>query len=121
MSEQQSDFAGGFILGVTLGGVVGGVLGAVLVPKLLERVQHSRPRDRRRPQADTSERLRLGDAAGKAPPDPAEAEAEIARARQSLADKISQLNDAIEETRARLDTSEPAATPSTNGSNPLNR
>lgn len=111
VSEQKSEFASGLFLGVTLGGAIGGILGAVLVPKLLERSQKSSKRMRDaayRSDSNAEDRMLTH----------ADADAQIAQARQSLEDKIAQLNAAIEDTRSRLADPDRATAPFANGSHP---
>ncbi|MGF1576723.1 MAG: hypothetical protein ACFCU9_12435 [Cyanophyceae cyanobacterium] len=104
MAQKEGDFLGGFVLGAVVGGIVGGVIGAALVPRLLQRGsrQVSRAQDpdplRQTQSAHTekttsrrvSARLQAAD------------DVAIAQARKTLEEKIAQLNEAIQDTRAQL-------------------
>ena len=107
VSENRSDFFTGLVTGAFLGGVVGGVLSAVLTQQLADR---GKSKSSRRPRKSLKNGNGRATARLAASVDSQElleevrqdADLAIAEARQSLEDKISQLNAAIEDTRARF-------------------
>ncbi len=108
MAEKDSGFLGGFVVGAMVGGIVGGVIGAALAPRLL----------RQRPDQRSSRQDSEPEASPTAPPAPngrripvqlQADEAAISQARKTLEDKIAQLNEAIQDTRAQLLVEDPKA------------
>ncbi|NJL97398.1 MAG: hypothetical protein HC924_00460 [Synechococcaceae cyanobacterium SM2_3_2] len=103
MAQKEGDFLGGFVIGAVVGGIVGGVIGAALVPRLLKRGSHKVAGERTDPwqqtQSPTPEKntSRRVSARLQAADDVA-----IAQARKTLEEKIAQLNEAIQDTRAQL-------------------
>ena len=81
--SDQNNFFGGFFAGAVLGGLVGGLLGAAL---------NSRREDELSLEGQSSQPLR----------DSLETEAGMEMARQTLEDKINQLNLAIDGVRKQL-------------------
>lgn len=94
--SQRDGFSSGFFLGTILGGVVGGVVGALLAARQLGEAAESPDVPLKsgtlEPKADKRKRLL------KAPGNQTDMEA----ARRSLEDKISQLNEAIDDVRQQL-------------------
>jgi phage tail tape-measure protein len=93
--SQQDNFASGFFLGAIVGGVVGGALGALLVQRLNddsteEPLLKSESSSQTKPTKARRRSLR------------ASSEQNIELARQSLEDKIAQLNTAIDDVRQQL-------------------
>lgn len=110
--SQQDNFSSGFFLGAVLGGIAGGVLGTILANRVMESEEDTFGSDR----ASLPDPKATGKpVAGKRPlrvanPDSLEISAESAR--KSLEDKISQLNDAIDDVRdqlKRVDSSSPSS------------
>ncbi len=109
MAEKDSGFLGGFVVGAVVGGIVGGVIGAALAPRLL----------RQRSDLGSSEEDSEPEASPSATPAPHNGrripvqlqadEAAISQARKTLEDKIAQLNEAIQDTRAQLLVEDPKA------------
>ncbi|MGK7912848.1 MAG: hypothetical protein AB4050_15445 [Synechococcus sp.] len=111
MSENRSDFFTGLVAGAFMGGVVGGVLGAVLTQQLAPgKSKSSRRREKsRRARRSTTRRLAATvDSQELLDEVRQDADLAIAEARRSLEDKISQLNAAIEDTRANFLTTDEA-------------
>jgi len=96
--SQQDNFSIGFLLGAVVGGVVGGVLGSILVKRLPDDPMTVDKNDRL-PEVKTSAKRPLRSA----PVNQQEQGlANSETARQSLEDKIAQLNDAIDDVRDQL-------------------
>ncbi|MEO0354257.1 MAG: hypothetical protein AAF268_05485, partial [Cyanobacteria bacterium P01_A01_bin.3] len=105
MSENRSDFFTGLVAGAFMGGVVGGVLGAVLTQQLAPgKSKSSRRRAKSRRSRRTPPRSLAASVDSQELLDEVRQDADlaIAEARRSLEDKISQLNAAIEDTRANF-------------------
>ena len=106
VSENRSDFLTGLVAGAFMGGVVGGVLGAVLTQQLApgkSKASRRRRAKSRRSRRDTTRRLAASvDSQELLNEVRQDADLAIAEARRSLEDKISQLNAAIEDTRANF-------------------
>ena len=104
MAQKEGDFLGGFVIGAVVGGIVGGVIGAALVPRLLKRGSRQVSGERNsaplgqtpsaHPEKATSRRVSARLQAAD--------DAAIAQARKTLEEKIAQLNEAIQDTRAQL-------------------
>ena len=114
MSENRSDFLTGLVAGAFMGGVVGGVLGAVLTQQLApgksKATRRRRSTKSRRSRRDATRRRLAASVDSQELLNEVRQDADlaIAEARRSLEDKISQLNAAIEDTRANfLATDEP--------------
>ena len=91
--SQQDNFIGGFLLGTLVGGVVGGIAGVLVSSRLPNDATESEAEvDSDPSQHNTNRPFQL----------PTERSIEIAR--QSLEDKIAQLNNAIDDVRAQLST-----------------
>jgi hypothetical protein len=110
--SQQDNFSSGFFLGAVLGGIAGGVLGTILANRVMESEEDTFGSDR----ASLPDPKATGKpVVGKRPLrvanlDSLEISAEAAR--KSLEDKISQLNDAIDDVRDQLkhvDSSSPSS------------
>ncbi len=113
MADQQGDFIAGVVTGAVLGGIIGGVIGFVLAPKVGKGSSEGQYRDPDRLNGTsaiplTTGRPRISTSNTPAVPSPGnwkewENEAErIAQARRTLEAKISELNEAIQATRAQL-------------------
>lgn len=90
--SQQDNFWGGFLLGTAVGGVVGGVLGVLVSSRLNEQNEAGSEKSFAPLDKKSKKRSRLR------PP----TEQTIEVARQGLEDKIAQLNDAIDDVRQQL-------------------
>ncbi len=111
MADQQGDFIAGVVTGAVLGGIIGGVIGFVLAPKVGKGSSEGQRRD---PGLNGTSAIPLTtgrpgiSASAPALSSPGnwkewENEAErIAQARRTLEAKISELNEAIQATRAQL-------------------
>jgi gas vesicle protein len=85
MSNREG-FTSGFLAGATIGGLLGGILGVVLTNRLSEETS-----DERQPEIKASSRRKV------------KREAErIEMARMGLEEKISQLNQAIDDVRQQM-------------------
>ena len=107
VSENRSDFFAGLVTGAFMGGVVGGVLGAVLAQQLSDRGKpkssRGQTKSRRNGNVRATRQLTASvDSQELLDEVRQDADLAIAEARQSLEDKISELNAAIEDTRARF-------------------
>ncbi len=110
MADQQGDFIAGVVTGAVLGGIIGGVIGFVLAPKVGKGSSEGQYRDPDGTSAIplTTGRPRISASSAPAASSPGnwkewENEAErMAQARRTLEAKISELNEAIQATRAQL-------------------
>ncbi|MGK7907353.1 MAG: hypothetical protein AB4040_09015 [Synechococcus sp.] len=108
VSENRSNFFTGLVTGAVVGGLVGGLLGTVLSQQLTSQGKRSRRRSlnaRKKHGNGGSVKHRLTaavDSQELLDEVRQDADLAIAEARRSLEDKISQLNAAIEDTRARF-------------------
>jgi hypothetical protein len=84
--SQRDGFSTGFLLGTVLGGLVGGAIGAILTSRQLDGEE---PEVLRRIKARTNRNSGAEDLS-------------MESARQSLEDKIAELNGAIDEVRSSL-------------------
>lgn len=107
MAEKDSGFLGGFVVGAMVGGIVGGVIGAALAPRLLGQRPDQRSSDTGSdPEASSTATPAPN---GRIPVQLSGDEAAISQARKTLEDKIAQLNEAIQNTRAQLLVEDPKA------------
>ncbi|NEO41123.1 MAG: hypothetical protein F6J90_34300 [Moorea sp. SIOASIH] len=94
--SQQDGFASGFLTGAVVGGLIGGLIGALVTAgKSNQKDEEDRSMlnsERSDPKAIRARRREL------------KAEASIEAARQSLEDKIAQLNSAIDDVRQQVST-----------------
>jgi hypothetical protein len=102
--SQQDNFAGGFVVGALLGGVLGGILGATLAGRTRRGPAAEKSLEPRSAKAQIRSR-RNGRVVGDA------TEVQIEEARQTLEQKIAQLNDAIDTVRQQLGEIKPAVKP----------
>lgn len=102
--SQSDNFAGGFVVGAVLGGVLGGILGATLAKRVRRGPEGEKNLEARPVQAQVRSR-RNGRSMGEA------SEVQIEEARQTLEQKIAQLNDAIDTVRQQLGEIKPAVKP----------
>ncbi|MGG6296109.1 hypothetical protein ACQ4M4_17110 [Leptolyngbya sp. AN02str] len=98
--SQQDNFLGGFLVGTLVGGVVGGVLGVLATSKLNKRDAA----EQRKPFAKLEGKAAQKRMAAASPQN-------IEMARRGLEDKIAQLNDAIDDVRQKLGTTNGVGTP----------
>ncbi len=103
--SQSDNFAGGFVVGAVLGGVLGGILGATLVGRTRRRGPESEKNLEPLSVKAQIRSRRNGRAVGEA------SEVQIEEARQTLEQKIAQLNDAIDTVRQQLGEIKPAVKP----------
>jgi hypothetical protein len=106
--SQSDNFAGGFVVGAVLGGVLGGILGATLAGRARRGPVTEKSLEPRPTKAQMRSR-RNGRAVGEA------SEVQIEEARQTLEQKIAQLNDAIDTVRQQLGEIKPAVKPAGDG------
>jgi hypothetical protein len=104
--SQSDRFGSGFVLGALVGGVLGGVLGASLVQRAGTKLRKGQLNGQGRRPHLREPRLRETDGS---------VEGRLEEARQSMEDKISLINQAIENLRQEMDTVEEQQT----GSSPL--
>ncbi|NEO12296.1 MULTISPECIES: hypothetical protein [unclassified Moorena] len=95
--SQQDGFASGFLTGAVVGGLIGGLIGALVTAGKSNQNNDEEDRsmlnsERSDPKAIRARRREL------------KAEASIEAARQSLEDKIAQLNSAIDDVRQQVST-----------------
>jgi hypothetical protein len=124
VAEQKSDFITGLVAGAIVGGVIGGVLGTVLSQRSFHENGSLSRRARQRFKGGDGQREVRRLKAGRRSQDLLEAvqqdaDRAIAEARQSLENKIEQLNAAIEETRSRLVSDSPTPDPAPERNNQL--
>ncbi|PZD72152.1 hypothetical protein C1752_04065 [Acaryochloris thomasi RCC1774] len=93
MSSDNDRFGGGFLAGSIFGGITGGLLGAWIATKLSNRLTSE-------PQTDESDDPSTPQF--RPPVFMGGSDLEMEDARQSLEDKISQLNSAIDQAREQL-------------------
>ena len=92
--SQQDNFSSGFFLGAVAGGIVGGILGALLSQRLTDRATEE---PLLKPEPAQGKALKAKRRSLRA-----SSEQNIELARQSLEDKIAQLNTAIDDVRQQL-------------------
>lgn len=94
--QQQGDFIAGLVTGAIVGGIVGGVIGVTVATRL--RRSTAEPEDTPSPHSaqTPADRSVLADLSEE------EENEAIAQARRTLEEKIAQLNEAIQDTRAQL-------------------
>ena len=98
MSNQGDRFAGGFLAGTIFGGIVGGIVGTLVANRLSGEVEDV-PREGGNSAKSTQKRFqKMRQRVLSTPSD----DINIEEARQGLEDKISQLNDAIDQARQQL-------------------
>ncbi|NJL38602.1 MAG: hypothetical protein HC899_19040 [Leptolyngbyaceae cyanobacterium SM1_4_3] len=88
--SQRDSFFGGFLLGTVVGGVVGGILGAVVSSRLASDETSSEDFPKLKNKATRKRSLRTP------------TEQSIEAARRGLEDKIAELNEAIDDVRQQL-------------------
>lgn len=98
--QHQGDFIAGLVTGAIVGGIVGGVIGVTVATRL--RRSGTPSEENPSPQAQPRSAYPVSE-------DLPEAESEvITQARRTLEEKIAQLNEAIQDTRAQLLVEDPA-------------
>lgn len=97
--SQRDSFFGGFLLGTVVGGVVGGILGAVVSSRLANDETSSEDFPKLKNKATRRRSLK--------PP----TEQSIETARRGLEDKIAELNEAIDDVRQQLNSTNGAPKP----------
>lgn len=104
--SQSDNFAGGFLVGALLGGALGGILGATLATRTRRGPESEKSLEPRSVKAQVRSSRGLNGRAGAAA-----SEVQIEEARQTLEQKIAQLNDAIDTVRQQLGEIKPAVKP----------
>lgn len=101
--SQQDNFSSGFILGAIIGGLAGGVLGAVLTQRAAGKDEAETSSNRSKPEDPETKGInRSRKRALRVASDAVSTEQTIELARQSLEEKIAQLNDAIDGVQQQL-------------------
>ncbi len=98
MSNQSDRFAGGFLAGTLFGGIVGGLLGTWIATSFTQSEDEADLDSANGPTSLAKEQLRRIKQRVFQPSD----ELSIDEARHGLEEKISQLNDAIDQARQQL-------------------
>lgn len=95
MADQQGKFFAGLVVGAVVGGALGTVIGLALAPRLAQGGSKTQnPKDKPLTAGEDPAPLALQD--------PERAEQQLSQVRRNLEEKIAQLNEAIQDTRAQL-------------------
>lgn len=93
--SQRDGFSGGFLLGALVGGAIGGVVGALLTARQLNPAPDADEKEGATPLEPKPDKRKRLFRAGRE-------EADMETARRSLENKIAQLNEAIDDVRQQL-------------------